>query len=170
MAFLLGAAALMSSASKPVPAMIEKPLVWDAPSAIQLASPRSQAAVLAHLQALASAAGSGELPMFAKSRFAVPEGNTQTSDISVAQRVQKVGDRAVSTRHHDDVKALRIREDLLVVAFLAQDAKDALVARVDELALEREDGVGAKARAWIMCDEAAHGILLSVRVCARMPW
>ena len=79
MAFLLGAAAVMSSASKPVPAMIEKPRVTLVPSWSQRASPRSQVATLPQRQARARAAGSAELPMFANRRFAVPEGNTQVS-------------------------------------------------------------------------------------------
>ena len=75
---LLGSAACMSWASKPVPDMIPKPRTCFSPfSSSQLISPRSSAAVLPMRQARARAEGSKALPMLAHSRFAVPEGKTQ---------------------------------------------------------------------------------------------
>ena len=79
MAALLGSAASMSWASKPVPDMRPKPFTCSSPcSSFQEISPRSTHAVWPTRHARARAAGSGALPMFAKRRFAVPEGNTQT--------------------------------------------------------------------------------------------
>ena len=58
--------------------MIEKPRLCCSPSLVcQSISPRSHLTVSPQRQALARADGSGELPMLANSRFAVPEGKTQ---------------------------------------------------------------------------------------------
>ena len=80
MARLLGMAACMICASKPSPAMREKPCRSLSPlSFAHIISPRSHLAECPILHALASAAGSAELPRLAKKRFAVPDGNTQVS-------------------------------------------------------------------------------------------
>ena len=64
--------------------------------------------------------------------------------IAVGERMEHARHRAVAAREHADVEVLGIGERLIGGLVRAQEAHATFVARVDEHALELEDGVGAE--------------------------
>ena len=94
-------------------------------------------------------------------------GKDAGGDGAAVQGVEQARHRAVAAREHHHVIVLGVGERLLGHEPVAQLAQQALVARVDELSLEGEDRVGAKAAPGVVDDETAHGVPFRVSCGAR---